>query len=44
MKALGILAFIAIGTAVTAIIQSAVMAKVWLWFVAAEYGPGPSHS
>lgn len=42
MKTLGVLALIAIGSIVTSLIQSAVLSKIWTWFVAFEYGPGPS--
>jgi hypothetical protein len=42
MKTLGIFAWIAISSLVTALIQAAALRRLWSWFVAAEYGPGPS--
>lgn len=42
MKVLGVLTLIAIGTTITSVIQAAVLGRLWIWFVATEYGQGPS--
>jgi Mg/Co/Ni transporter MgtE len=42
MKTLGIFTWIAISSLLTALIQAAVLRRLWSWFVAGEYGPGPS--
>ncbi len=42
MKALAIFTWFAIASLVNALIQAAVLHRLWSWFVAHEYGPGPS--
>ena len=42
MKALGIFAWIAISTLVSALLNSWTMATLWRWFAAVQYGSGPS--
>jgi len=42
IRALGILAWIAVSSLATALIQSWMMQCLWRWFLAREYGHGPS--
>lgn len=42
MKALGIVTWYCISAMISAIVQAWTMTKLWAWFVAQEYGPGPS--
>lgn len=42
MKALGILTWIVVSSLISALIQSWMMQCLWRWFLAHEYGHGPS--
>jgi len=42
MKVLGMFTWIAISSLVTALVQSWTMQCLWRWFIAREYGVGPS--
>jgi len=42
MKTIGVLAWLAVSSMVTALLQSWMMQCLWRWFVAREYGSGPS--
>ncbi len=42
MKALGILGSAVLSIFIGAMIQAAAMQRLWLWFLSAEYGTGPS--
>lgn len=42
MKALGIIAWIAISTLASALLNAWALATVWRWFAAVQYGAGPS--
>lgn len=42
MKALGFVAWICLASIVSAVIDTAVANRLWLWFVARDYGHGPS--
>jgi hypothetical protein len=43
MKILGMFVTIAIFSIFTGVIEAAMLSKLWAWFVAAEYGSGPSY-
>lgn len=42
MKIIGVFVCVAICTIFSSLIQAAALGKLWFWFMAAEYGPGPS--
>lgn len=42
MKALGVLTWIAISSLISALVHSWMMQCLWRWFLARQYGPGPT--
>lgn len=42
MKTLGLLAWMCISAIGSGLVETSVASRLWLWFVAREYGPGPS--
>jgi hypothetical protein len=42
MKALGIFTWVVLSYLVSSLLTTFALGKLWVWFVAAEYGPGPS--